>query len=536
MIVLADRSLLWTSALVAAGLSALYVLLGPPGPDLAAQVYRAGLAATHGLAIWNGQWYGGHYLLGYSVLTPIAAAAIGTQLLGIVATAVSAAAFADLLQRHSDTGARAGAIWLSVALVTNVIVGRTAFSLGLAFGLLALSALRRDRPRLAAGAAVLCSLASPVAGAFLALAGCAVWITSRGRAALYTALAALVPVALLAWLFPQAGSQPFTALSFGEAVAFSLGALALTPRRERVVRVGLVLYAGSCVASFAVATPLGSNVLRLGALFGGPTLAYVLPARRRALIALAGVLLALWQWLPAVAAMTGAADDRSTDPAYFQPLLSYVGAHAVPIGRIEIPPTRNHWEAAYVAPHIALARGWERQLDVGYDRLFYSNHLASGAYYAWLRQNAVRYVAVPDAPLDPSAEAEVALIDRNPPYLRLVDRSAHWRIFAVARPLPLASTGSVTEFGDSSFSLVAHRAGAITVRVHFTPLWHIETGEGCLEATTEGWTRVLVPRPERLRVAIRLAPEALLDSSDRTCNLRRARRALRVAARGSRRG
>src|SRR6266542_2898947 len=124
-----ERSLAWASALLAAGASGMYLLLGPPGPDLAAQVYRAGLAASQGIAIWNGQWYGGHYLPGYSLLAPLAEAAVGTQLLGIIAGAVSAAAFAGLTHRHFGARASVGALWFSLALVTDVIVGRVTFSL-----------------------------------------------------------------------------------------------------------------------------------------------------------------------------------------------------------------------------------------------------------------------------------------------------------------------------------------------------------------------------------------------------------------------
>ena len=514
-----ERSLVWASALLAAGASGLYLLLGPPGPDLAAQVYRAGLAAAHGIPIWDGQWYGGHYLLGYSLLAPLAEAAIGAQLLGVGATMISAAAFAELAHRHFGARARVGALWFSLALTTDVIVGRVAFSLGLALALVALVALHGKHPRLGAGVAVLCSLASPVAGVLLALVTFAVWVAHRRPGPLVASLCALAPVAAMAWLFPQGGRQPFTVASCMEAVAFALVAVALLPRRERVVRVGALLYAVSCALAFAVPTPLGSNVLRLGMLFEGPLLACVLWVRSRRLAVVAGALLLVWQWFPAISAISGAAGDPSTRPEYFRPLLAYLNSHAGTVGRIEIPSTRNHWEAAYVAPRFPLARGWERQLDVRYDPLFYGGRLSAAGYHSWLRRSAVRYVAVPDAPLDPSAKAEVALIDSRPPYLRLVHRDAHWRVFAVSRPLPLVTgAGRLLGFGPSSFALAATRLGSTTVRVHYTPFWRVVAGSGCVEATGAGWTRVVAPAGGQVKVAIRFSAEQLVAPARASCS------------------
>ena len=92
--------------------------------------------------------------------------------------------------------------------------------------------------------------------------------------------------------------------------------------------------------------------------------------------------------------------------------------------RVEIPFTPIHWEAYAVAPRFPLARGWERQLDIKYNQLFYGGPLTPATYDAWLHQLAVRFVAVPDAQLDYSARKEAALIDRGLPYLRLVMRTA----------------------------------------------------------------------------------------------------------------
>ncbi len=82
--------------------------------------------------------------------------------------------------------------------------------------------------------------------------------------------------------------------------------------------------------------------------------------------------------------------------------------------------------------HVSLARGWERQLDTRYAALFYGPAaLTAPAYRAWLAENRVVYVALPDARLDYAGRAEGALVARGLPYLREVWRSPHWRLFRV---------------------------------------------------------------------------------------------------------
>ncbi len=100
---------------------------------------------------------------------------------------------------------------------------------------------------------------------------------------------------------------------------------------------------------------------------------------------------------------------------------------------MEVPLTKAHWEAAYLAGHdgIELARGWERQLDTRYAAIFYRPTLSPAAYRAWLGENKVQYVALPDAPLDKAGSLEGALIARGLPYLRELWRSQHWRLYRV---------------------------------------------------------------------------------------------------------
>jgi hypothetical protein len=57
--------------LVAAGLGVVvWLLVDPRTPDLAGQVYRANLFGEAGWIVWDGRWYAGHEIPGYSLLFP----------------------------------------------------------------------------------------------------------------------------------------------------------------------------------------------------------------------------------------------------------------------------------------------------------------------------------------------------------------------------------------------------------------------------------------------------------------------------------
>jgi hypothetical protein len=476
---------------LAALLAALYLVVSPPSADLAAQAYRSGL----GLVLWDGSWYGGHHVPGYSVLFPPLAALLGPRLVG----ALSAVAAAWLFERLVDglEGARVASLWFAVGTATTLLTGRLTFALGVAVGLAALVVARRGGWVASCGLAALTTLASPVAGAFVALAAAAWWIGRRGWQPLAVGAGALAPLAATTIAFPEGGTFPFVPSSFWPSLAAVIALALAVPRDARVVRAGVALYALAMVASFAVASPMGGNVVRLGALFAGPVLAGLLWTRDRRALALLAVPLVYWQWVAPVDDWARAASDPSVHQRYYTGVLGFLGSREGGPFRVEIPFTDNHWESRWVAPHVPLARGWERQVDRQRNNLFYDNEpLTAWRYQSWLDDNAVRYVALPDAPLDYSATREARLIRSGLPYLRQVWHDAHWRVFAVEHPRPLASGAArVTALTAQRIRLKARRTGMVDLRVRFTPYWHIAVGRGCVEQGRGGWTRLLVDRP-----------------------------------------
>jgi hypothetical protein len=77
-------------------LALLWLGLGPRPPDLAAAVYRSSLFARNGFQLRDNAWYGGHHLIGYSIVFPALASAIGVRLTGVLAAVVSTVLFERL--------------------------------------------------------------------------------------------------------------------------------------------------------------------------------------------------------------------------------------------------------------------------------------------------------------------------------------------------------------------------------------------------------------------------------------------------------
>ncbi|HEU4976216.1 MAG TPA: hypothetical protein VFT50_14075 [Baekduia sp.] len=478
---------------VAAALAALYLVLDPPSADLAAQTYRTWLFEHAGWTVWDNGWYAGHHVPAYSILFPPLAALLGPRLVGALAAVGAAWAFERLVDDARGAAARPAALWFAAGTAASLVSGRLTFALGLAFGVAAALALARGRLALAALAGAATALASPVAAGFLALALVAHGAVTRRLAPTAALLAAtLAPALALMVLFPEGGDFPFVASAFWPSLAATLVVLFALPPRERALRTGVALYALLLVASAALQTPMGGNAVRLGAILAGPVAAYALwPGQRRALLLLL-LPLAYWQWTTPVDDWRRAAADPAVRASYYEGVLRFLGAQGGPPFRVEIPFTDDHWESARVAGGpvpIPLARGWERQLDRKVNPLFYDDApLTAQRYRRWLDENAVRFVALPDAPMDYSAAAEAALVRRGTPYLREVWHDAHWRVFAVAHPAPMAGGGArVTALGADRVALRAPRAGRYVVRVRWTPYWRIARGAGCVEPAGD-WT------------------------------------------------
>src|SRR3954454_2572128 len=172
-------------ALGCAIVGVVYMLARPATADMAAHSYRAWLFQQEGLTVWNAQWYGGHHVLGYSLLFAPLAAEAGPALVGVASAVLAVAAFVPLARAAAPSRtAAAVASWLFAAgVLSNLTIGRMPFLLGVALAIGAWWCESRRSGLQWRIASVLLALgamwASPVAGAFLLLGAAATLVAGR---------------------------------------------------------------------------------------------------------------------------------------------------------------------------------------------------------------------------------------------------------------------------------------------------------------------------------------------------------------------
>jgi hypothetical protein len=511
-------------ALVAAVLGGIYLAVQPSSADHAAQVFRSGLFEEEGLSAWNNLWFGGHHLPGYGVLFPPLASLLGARVVGVLATLAASLLFAAIAYRRWGERARLGVLWFAAGTSISLFTGRLTFALGVPIALAAVFAAQRGHRLAAIGFAGLTSLASPVAALFLASGAVGFSVAERSRRGLEIAASAAVTAVVLAFAFPEGGTEPFDFSSFQPAILVALAVFVALPREERILRYGVAAYALVLAGAFLINSPMGGNATRMGSLLLGPVLAFGLWQRQRFdlrgqrfALALLVPVLVYWQWSPVVRDLEEVHAQPSVKADYYAPVRDFLRGTPKPNAyRVEVLPAAHHWESAYVPRGIYIARGWERQLDRKLNPLFYEGQLTWNEYRNWLDELGVGFVAVPDAPLDYAAESEVELIAREPPYLEKAFTSSDWTVYRVRDPAPLAvGAGDMVKLTQEGFVVDADAPGTVLVRVHWTPYWSIEQGTGCVEQSPGGYTTLDVTEPGRFRVGVDFSPLRALDGGPR---------------------
>jgi hypothetical protein len=509
-----------------------YLIAAPATADIAAHTFRTWLWSEMGFATWNAQWYGGHHMAGYSLLYPPLAVFAGTRAVGVIATVASVAAFTVVARRIAPTPRAASlAVWLFAGgVLSNLLVGRMPFALGIAFAVGAWACVERSR----VGAALLSlasAWASPVAGVYLCVGALAAFAGARPgrdgrddrRTAVVLGAPALIGGLTMAALFPEGGTDRFVATAFWPMLLVCLGVLVLVDPARRIALWAAGLNVIVLIGAFVIPNALGQNALRPGLLVGAAVLVLVLrPAAPRIAVAIVVVALVYLTWLPAVRAIDEARGDPSTDAAFHSEVLTFLESRAQPGERLEVPLTHNHWEANYLARHYPIARGWHRQLDRRANPLFYDDAgLTPARYERWLHDNAVRWIALPDAPLDFSADDEEQLLLAGQPFLKEVHRSADWRIWEVRDPEPpVSGPARLTAAGADGFDIEATRPGPVIVRQRPTPYWTVVDGSACVsEDEPTGWTRVDVRRAGVVRVRARFSVAGALRRQPRCADI-----------------
>ncbi len=514
--------------------SAAVALSGVRGSDYPAHELRAVLWEDAGAAVWNNYWYGGHATPSYSVIVPPMVAVFGAVAVCIISSIIATYCFARLTRSlMASRSAMLGEVVFALTAVVNVVVGRTAFAVGLALALAAMWAWRQGRATTALLLAVATPLASPVAATFVALAAGAVccdaiWPGGGARRALSErltnaalpfamGLASVGPILVMGVLFGSEGWFPFRGDQFVLSVAVMVVAAALV--NHRVVRIALVMALAASVIIFVVPNPLGGNFLRLTQYIIVPVAVVGVALANRRLLPMAALLLAGatgWSLQYGIVSAFEWSGDDSTDVAYHQPLIDQVverNGDGRSIGRLEIPFTENHWESLFVAPEVPFSRGWERQTDLERNAELYTD-LDAETYHSWLLENAVRWIALPDVPLDQGGrpEADLLVRSREIPWLDLVWSNPDWRLYEVLDFQPIVDRPATLESQTpDEIVLTTETPAVVTIRYEYSEDMSISNG-ACLVPRDDGYMTAHLPAAGTY--TLRVDPEAALLGTD----------------------
>ena len=257
---------------------------------------------------------------------------------------------------------------------------------------------------------------------------------------------------------------------------------------------------------------MGGNAVRLGALFGGPVLAAVVLARRPRVapwflaLALAGGL--YWQLTASVTQIARSVGDPSTArrATSTPPPTGCARTAARGCGsRCRRPPTtgsRPTWRRASSSP----AAGCASSTPPATTSSTTTSELTDATYSAWLRRNAISYVALPDAAARLLLGRRAPADPRRPALPRPALQLAALADLRGARPEAAGRAARRRRgrrrcwVGRQGFALDVDRPGEFLVRVNFTPYWSIARGAGCILRRGD-WTVARAAHPGVFRVA-----------------------------------
>ncbi len=497
------------AALLALGGATLLNLLTPPPDDASAHLYRALLVSRNSF-LWDNLWYAGDYpLVSYSMLLYLPQEYMGPAMAALIAVVVSAALFAVLVIGRWGAPARWGSRAFGLLSLGPLFTGGYAYAVGAMVMLLCLIALQHRRHGLGFALGAITLGVSPLAFVFLGLILTAVWLEHRRfdpRTIVVAAwLAALVVVqAAIGWLFPSEGVYPFLVGHLLAVLGISVLGIELARRRPetRLIMWLLILWAVGALLLYAVPTPVGDNLARLR-YFAFPMLAIAAAAaawRPRLLVVAALVASCAYGALPDLVDAVNRSDSRPTQEAFWTPAVAFLAANHDPDYRVEVVQTRGRWEAFWIPEAgYPLVRGWYRQVDLAENPVLYQSELSAWEFQSWLRSRAVKYVLLPDTPLDSEgAEAEAELLRSGRSGLELVERRGAWSFYALRDPTPLLTgpgDAGITEHGHAQLRGVVSEPGLYTLRVRWMPYWETGGVADCVSAGPQGNTLVRMSAP-----------------------------------------
>ncbi len=460
-----SRSLVLTTLFAIANATA-FMIVRPGVNDLWAARARAS-AVSHGVGLtyWFSWFAGGSTPGNYSVLTPYLCAAISAELVGALA-AVSITLLTAVALRGTAHPVAATAI-ATVAAAINLWSGRVPFLFGTAVAIVAVIAVRRQRPVIAAAVSVVCVLSSPVSAAFLALGlvGGLVAAPQYRKISATTIAAVVLGFGLLAVAFGTPGPQTFSWTLFAEVIGALL--LFLLARPLESVRAIIVVSMFAGLAMALVPNGMGSNFGRM--MWFCLPVAVVATSRRKVWIA---VLLICPVLISGANLTVTDLRDASTPVAsswYYRPLTHELDRiSGLTNFRLEVVAEGAHAAYAALLNHAMLARGWETQEDNALNGTLMSRTLSAASYKIWLDNNSVGYVALPRDNVQ--SFPEYGLVSTgNLAYLTEVWSSPDWVLYRVANPIPIvAAPEQLLAYSQANLTIRSSCRCTFSVRVRYS--------------------------------------------------------------------
>lgn len=492
-----------------------FYLIRPGVNDLWAARARAS-AASHGvgLSYWF-DWFGGGSTPGnYSVLTPYACALIGTELVAAL-SAVAVTGLITVLVRgtaHPRAAAAVGA----VAVVLNLWSGRVPFLLGAVPAVGALIAVRHGRRGATVALTLLSVLASPVAGAFIALGLSGTFLTTRTKAYRpiigYAVVTAALAIGASAIAFGAPGPEPVSIGLVLLMLAGLVGLWAAGPPDHLRTTLWVTLLA--IFVLWAIPNGLGSNLSRFE-WYCLPVAVVALSIRSARIAVLAVTPLLVGGGVATVTDLANATRPAST-VAYYEPLAARLDRIAgLREYRLEVVDhganSGVHTGYDALLGHAMLARGWETQEDHALNQVLEDPTLNPVKYKVWLDNNAVGYVALPRERVGNFPEYRLVRSGAAH-YLRRIWSDSKWVLFSVADPTPIVEAPArAIAYDQKSMTIQVPCKCRLAVRVHWSKFLsavlqqHAPSGPGYIDADPTvrgtvaddgtGWTVLTTPRP-----------------------------------------
>lgn len=521
----ARGSLVWLTvapiAAVALASLAMHVL-GVPGGDDPAHLYKIALLRHGQSVIWDNYWYGGSYgALTYGLVYYWLAQFVPGALITVLAGGSLPVLFHLYLRDGWGISSRAPAWTLAAVMVVYLAWGQSPFLLAMSLTVAGLVLIARGRPYVAAVPCAVGVFTNPlalVAGGVFVLASLVARRQVR-RDVLRFALAMLPVVAVrvaLAEVFAAPSWEFHYAPELAGLAAVALIGIGLarsSPRPEcralQWVFVALLLVVFP--AYLLPESQVGSNAGRFFYVFGGPLLvAAAWPTRLPRLLPAAAVAAVLaFQLAFPVWMLAHAQSFTATRAAFFAPALDYAGRVYDPDFRFHVVTPEMHWESYYFpAAGYAITRGWYRQADALHNGELYDKTLSASAYTSWLRRMGVKYVFVPHAPLVSTSQREATILARSPEFV-LVYRSTQWAVYRLRHAEPLVvplenAAAQVFSLDHTSICFAVTRPGPYLVKLTWSPYWRVARRppdpalRGRDPHATGSWVRDALPRSDEL--------------------------------------